>query len=223
MRILLVEDETQLLNAYVKGLKQDGYAIDTASDGLEALELCSINTYDLLVLDINLPKLNGIEVLQQVRSFNASVKIIIVSANRSIEQRIEGLDLGANDYLTKPFDFKELKARIRALLRRDFISQPNVLSIKDFTIDLNLHHIAYKDKQIILTLKEYTILTYLILNRDRIISSEELLEKCWNDEADPFSEAMRVHIYSLRKKIQEATQRDDIIQTVKGVGYRFNP
>ena len=223
MRILLVEDETQLLNAYVKGLKQDGYAIDTASDGLEALELCSINTYDLLVLDINLPKLNGIEVLQQVRSFNASVKIIIVSANRSIEQRIEGLDLGANDYLTKPFDFQELKARIRALLRRDFISQPNVLSIKDFTIDLNLHHIAYKDKQIILTLKEYTILTYLILNRDRIISSEELLEKCWNDEADPFSEAMRVHIYSLRKKIQEATQRDDIIQTVKGVGYRFNP
>lgn len=223
MRILLVEDETQLLNAYVKGLKQDGYAIDTASDGLEALELCSINTYDLLVLDINLPKLNGIEVLKQVRVLNASVKIIIVSANRSIEQRIEGLDLGANDYLTKPFDFKELKARIRALLRRDFTSQPNVLSIKDFIIDLNLHHIAYRDKQIILTLKEYTILTYLIQNRERIISSEELLEKCWNDEADPFSEAMRVHIYALRKKIQEATQRDDVIQTVKGVGYRFNP
>lgn len=223
MRILLVEDETQLLNAYVKGLRQDGYAIDTANNGEDAVELCSINTYDLIVLDINLPKLNGIEVLKQVRLLNESVKIIIVSANRSIEQRIEGLDLGANDYLIKPFDFQELKARIRALLRRDFISQPNVLSIGEFTIDLNLHHITYQGKQIILTLKEYTILTYLIQNKERIISSEELLEKCWNDEADPFSEAMRVHIYALRKKIQEITQRDDVIQTVKGVGYRFNP
>jgi len=223
MRLLLIEDETQLLNAYVKGLKQDGYAIDTASNGEDAVELCGINTYDLIVLDLNLPKLNGIEVLKQVRALNESVKIIIVSANRSIEQRIEGLDLGANDYLTKPFDFLELKARIRALLRRDFISQPNVLSIKDFNVDLNLHQITYQGKLIILTLKEYTILTYLIQNKDRIISSEELLEKCWNDEADPFSEAMRVHIYALRKKIQEATQRDDVIQTVKGVGYRFNP
>ena len=223
MRILLVEDKSQLLNAYVKGLKQDGYAIDTASDGASAVELCEINTYDLVVLDINLPKLNGIEVLKQVRTLNKSVKIIIVSANRSIEQRIEGLDLGANDYLTKPFDFQELRARIRALLRRDFISQPKVLSINDFNIDLNLHQITYQGKMILLTLKEYTILTYLIQNRERIISSEELLEKCWNDEADPFSEAMRVHIYALRKKIQEATQRDDVIQTVKGVGYRFNP
>jgi DNA-binding response OmpR family regulator len=223
MRILLVEDESQLLSAYVKGLKQDGYAIDTASDGATAVELCEINTYDLVVLDINLPKLNGIEVLKQVRSLNKSVKIIIVSANRSIEQRIEGLDLGANDYLTKPFDFQELRARIRALLRRDFISQPKVLSINDFNIDLNLHQITYQGKMILLTLKEYTILTYLIQNRERIISSEELLEKCWNDESDPFSEAMRVHIYALRKKIQEATHRDDVIQTVKGVGYRFNP
>jgi DNA-binding response OmpR family regulator len=223
MRILLVEDEIQLLNAYVKGLKQDGYAIDTANNGDDAVELCTINTYDLIVLDINLPKLNGIEVLKQVRALNESVKIIIVSANRSIDQRIEGLDLGANDYLTKPFDFLELKARIRALLRRDFISQPNVLSVGDFTVDLNLHQVSFLGKQILLTLKEYTILTYLITNRERIISSEELLEKCWNDEADPFSEAMRVHIYALRKKIQEATRRDDIIQTVKDVGYRFNP
>jgi len=223
MRLLLVEDESQLLNAYVKGLKQDGYAIDMASNGEDAVELCSINTYDLIVLDLNLPKLNGIEVLKQVRALNESVKIIIVSANRSIDQRIEGLDLGANDYLTKPFDFAELKARIRALLRRDFISQPNVLSVGAFNIDLNLHQISHQGKQLILTLKEYTILTYLIQNRDRIVSSEELLEKCWNDEADPFSEAMRVHIYALRKKIQEATHRDDVIQTVKGVGYRFNP
>lgn len=223
MRVLLVEDESQLLNAYVKGLKQDGYAIDTAKNGAEAVELCEINTYDLIVLDINLPKLNGIEVLKQVRLLNESVKIIIVSANRSIEQRIEGLDLGANDYLTKPFDFQELRARIRALLRRDFISQPKTIIVNDFTLDMNLHQLTYQDQRIILTLKEYTILSYLIQNRERIISSEELLEKCWNDEADPFSEAMRVHIYALRKKIQEATQRADIIQTVKGVGYRFNP
>jgi DNA-binding response OmpR family regulator len=223
MRLLLVEDESQLLQAYVKGLKQDGYAIDTAKDGESAVELCSINTYDLIVLDLNLPRLHGIEVLKQVRELNQAVKIIIVSANRSIEQRVAGLDLGANDYLTKPFDFQELRARIRALLRRDFLSAPNTISVGDFVLDLNLREVTFQGQRIILTLKEYTLLAVLIQNKDRIVSSEELLEKCWNEEADPFSEAMRVHIYALRKKLNEATRRDDVILTVKGAGYRFNP
>jgi DNA-binding response OmpR family regulator len=223
MRLLLVEDESQLLQAYVKGLKQDGYAIDTAKDGESAVELCSINTYDLIVLDLNLPRLHGIEVLKQIRALNQAVKIIIVSANRSIEQRVAGLDLGANDYLTKPFDFQELRARIRALLRRDFLSAPNTITIGDFVLDLNLHEVTFQGQRIILTLKEYTLLAVLIQNKDRIVSSEELLEKCWNEEADPFSEAMRVHIYALRKKLNEATRRDDVILTVKGAGYRFNP
>jgi two-component system, OmpR family, response regulator len=223
MRLLLVEDESQLLQAYVKGLKQDGYAIDTAKDGESAVELCSINTYDLIVLDLNLPRLHGIEVLKQVRELNQAVKIIIVSANRSIEQRVAGLDLGANDYLTKPFDFQELRARIRALLRRDFLSAPNTMTVGDFVLDLNLREVTFQGQRILLTLKEYTLLAVLIQNKDRIVSSEELLEKCWNEEADPFSEAMRVHIYALRKKLNEATRRDDVILTVKGAGYRFNP
>ena len=223
MRLLLVEDESQLLQAYVKGLKQDGYAIDTAKDGESAVELCSINTYDLIVLDLNLPRLHGIEVLKQVRELNQAVKIIIVSANRSIEQRVAGLDLGANDYLTKPFDFQELRARIRALLRRDFLSQPNTIAVGDFVLDLNLREVTFQGQRILLTLKEYALLAVLIQNKDRIVSSEELLEKCWNEEADPFSEAMRVHIYALRKKLNEATRRDDVILTVKGAGYRFNP
>ena len=143
MRLLLVEDESQLLQAYVKGLKQDGYAIDTAKDGESAVELCSINTYDLIVLDLNLPRLHGIEVLKQIRALNQAVKIIIVSANRSIEQRVAGLDLGANDYLTKPFDFQELRARIRALLRRDFLSSPNTLTVGDFVLDLNLREVTF--------------------------------------------------------------------------------
>ncbi|MEI7668190.1 MAG: response regulator transcription factor [Erysipelotrichaceae bacterium] len=223
MRLLLVEDENQLLNAYAKGLKQEGYALDMAHNGEEALDFFSINTYDLIILDLNIPKINGINVLKQIRQSNQEVKIIIVSANRSIDQRIEGLDYGANDYMLKPFDFSELKARIRALLRRDFKMQPNVLDINDFRIDLSLHQVFYQEKIILLTLKEYSILSYLAQNHDRIISAEELLEKCWNEDADPFSEAMRVHIYSLRKKIAEVTQRDDIILTVKGVGYRLNP
>ena len=223
MRLLLVEDESQLLQAYVKGLKQDGYAIDTAKDGESAVELCSINTYDLIVLDLNLPRLHGIEVLKQIRALNQAVKIIIVSANRSIEQRVAGLDLGANDYLTKPFDFQELRARIRALLRRDFLSSPNTIAVGDFVLDLNLREVTFRGQRILLTLKEYALLAVLIQNKDRIVSSEELLEKCWNEEADPFSEAMRVHIYALRKKLNEATRRDDVIITVKGAGYRFNP
>jgi len=223
MRLLLVEDENQLLNAYAKGLKQEGYALDMAHNGEEALDFFSINTYDLIVLDLNIPKINGINVLKQIRQSNQEVKIIIVSANRSIDQKIEGLDNGANDYMLKPFDFSELKARIRALLRRDFKIQPNVIDIHDFRIDLSLHQVYYQDKIILLTLKEYSILSYLAQNHDRIISAEELLEKCWNEDADPFTEAMRVHIYSLRKKIAEVTQRDDIILTVKGVGYRLNP
>jgi DNA-binding response OmpR family regulator len=223
MRLLLVEDENQLLNAYAKGLKQEGYALDMAHNGEEALDFFSINTYDLIILDLNIPKIHGINVLKQIRQSNQEIKIIIVSANRSIDQRIEGLDNGANDYMLKPFDFSELKARIRALLRRDFKMQPNVFDIHDFRIDLSLHQVFYQDKIILLTLKEYSILSYLAQHHDRIISAEELLEKCWNEDADPFSEAMRVHIYSLRKKIAEVTQRDDIILTVKGVGYRLNP
>lgn len=222
MRILLVEDEVPLIEALEKGLKKDGYAIDCALTGRDASELLFINTYDLVVLDINLPDESGLNLLKSLRERDNQVRVLILSANRSIEDRIIGLDWGANDYLTKPFDFQELKARIRALLRRDFNSKPTVLKAGGFSVDLALHRVNYQGIEIPLTLKEYSIFSYLVLHGDRIVSSEELLEHIWNEEADPFSDVMRVHIYSLRKKLSQATGGLTVIQTVKGAGYRFD-
>lgn len=222
MRLLIVEDEIQLVEALVKGLKKDGYAIDTALNAADASELLAINQYDLVVLDINLPDDSGLNVLKTLRESDDKVRVIILSANRSIDDRIQGLDIGANDYLTKPFDFQELKARIRALLRRDFNSMPTILSQGDFTVDPALHRVKYQDHEIPLTLKEYSIFSYLVRNCDRIVSSEELLEHIWSEEADPFSDVMRVHIYSLRKKLSAATGGLTVIQTIKGSGYRFD-
>lgn len=222
MRILLVEDEVPLIEALEKGLKKDGYAIDCALTGRDASELLFVNTYDLVVLDINLPDDSGLNLLKNLRERDMQVRVLILSANRSIEDRIIGLDWGANDYLTKPFDFQELKARIRALLRRDFNSKPTVLKAGGFTVDLALHRVQYEGIEIPLTLKEYSIFSYLVLHGDRIVSSEELLEHIWNEEADPFSDVMRVHIYSLRKKLSQATGGRTVIQTVKGAGYRFD-
>ena len=222
MRILLVEDEVPLIEALEKGLKKDGYAIDCALTGRDASELLFINNYDLVVLDINLPDDSGLNLLKSLRERDMQVRVLILSANRSIEDRIIGLDWGANDYLTKPFDFQELKARIRALLRRDFNSKPTVLKAGGFSVDLALHRVNYEGIEIPLTLKEYSIFSYLVLHGDRIVSSEELLEHIWNEEADPFSDVMRVHIYSLRKKLSQATGGLTVIQTVKGAGYRFD-
>lgn len=221
MRLLIVEDEEDLLYALQKGLQQESYAVDIASDGATALELLTINTYDLLVLDINLPELNGYTLLKNLREQNNTIKVIIVSAHREIEDRIKGLDLGANDYLVKPFDFSELKARIRALLRREFASKP--MQIKEGHLEVNLltNKMTYNKNELPLTRKEYSIFKYLIENKGRVISSEELLEHVWDDSADPFSSSVRVHIYSLRKKINNLGDEKLKIETIKGVGYIY--
>ncbi len=221
LRILVVEDEVDILQALKQGLKKEGYAVDMAGDGEVALELVNVNSYDLILLDINLPYVNGYDILKSVREKNSDVAVIIASANREIEDRIKGLDLGANDYMVKPFDLRELKARIRALLRREFKSAPNIIEDGHFKIDLGTLKVSYKDKEIILTLKEYSIFAYLVKNKGRVISANELFEHIWNDEADPFSEVLRVHVYALRKKLNLATGKDDIIKTLKGVGYMF--
>ncbi len=221
LRILVVEDEVDILQALKQGLKKEGYAVDIAEDGEVALELVAVNSYDLILLDINLPYVNGYDILKIVREKNSDVAVIIASANREIEDRIKGLDLGANDYIVKPFDLRELKARIRALLRREFKSAPNIITDGHFKIDLGTLKVSYKDKEIILTLKEYSIFAYLVKNRGKVISANELFEHIWNDEADPFSEVLRVHVYSLRKKLNLATGKDNIIKTLKGVGYMF--
>lgn len=221
VRLLIVEDEIDILTALQKGLKNEGYAVDITNNGEEALELLSFNSYELLVLDINLPGIDGFEILKVLREKDTTTRVIIVSANREIEDKIRGLDLGANDYLVKPFDFLEFKARIRALMRREFSIKPTVINEEGLKIDLSTHNVTYNDDVINLTLKEYSILQYLVQNKDRIVSSEELISCVWDENADPFTTVIRVHIYSLRKKLTAISGRKNFIQTIKGVGYLF--
>lgn len=220
MRLLIVEDEADIVHALQRGLKNEGYAVDVAIDGEEALEFLSVNTYDLLVLDINLPGVDGFYILEKLRESDINTRVIIVSANREIEDRIKGLDLGANDYLVKPFDFLELTARIRALLR-EFASKPSIINEGKLSIDLSKHKVTYDDEAINLTLKEYSLLKYLVQNKDKIISSEELINHVWDENADPFTTVIRVHVYSLRKKLTAVSGNENMIKTIKGVGYLF--
>lgn len=218
MRILIVEDEIDLCNAIAEGLDIDGYAVDKCYDGESAFELISVEKYDLVILDLNLPKMDGIEILKAVRKQNNNLKILILSARDHVSDKVLGLDLGANDYLVKPFDFEELEARIRNLLRRKFIQEDNILEFKEISLDTS-KRIAYVHKApLSLTKKEFALLEYFLLNRDKVISQEELMEHIWNMEADSFSNAVRVHIASLRKKIKGALGYDPI-QTKIGEGY----
>lgn len=218
MRILIVEDEIDLCNAIAEGLDIDGYAVDKCYDGESAFELISVEKYDLVILDLNLPKMDGIEILKAVRKQNNNLKILILSARDHVSDKVLGLDLGANDYLVKPFDFEELEARIRNLLRRKFIQEDNILEFKEISLDTS-KRIAYVHKaHLALTKKEFALLEYFLLNRDKVISQEELMEHIWNMEADSFSNAVRVHIASLRKKIKGALGYDPI-QTKIGEGY----
>ena len=219
MKILVVEDELSLQKAIVKGLRKFGYAIDFASDGEDALFLVGVNFYDLIVLDLNLPKLDGIEVLKEVRKSNQEIKILILSARSEVENKIEGLDLGANDFLSKPFHFNELEARIRALLRRKFIQQNSTISFCDLKLDTAKKVVLCGEEKIDITKKEYRILEYLVLRRGTVISTEELIEHIWESDADLFSNSFKVQINSLKKKLFEKTGNNSIIQNSRGMGY----
>lgn len=218
MKLLVVEDEEMLLNVISKGLKRCGYAVDKAEDGETALELFKLNEYDLIVLDLNLPKLDGMEVLRRIRESNSSIKVLILSARSEIEDRILGLDDGANDYLVKPFDFLELEARIRCLLRQSIIMQDTVIKIKELIIDTKRKSAVINGKALELTRKEYGILEYLVLNKNQMISAEVLIEHVWDSEIDLFSNTFKFHMSSLRKKIAELTALE-LIKNSRGQGY----
>ena len=219
MKILVVEDELSLQKAIVKGLRKFGYAVDSVSDGEQALYFVSVNFYDLIVLDLNLPELDGIEVLKEVRKVNQEIKVLILSARSEVENKIEGLDLGANDFLSKPFHFNELEARIRALLRRKFIQQDCIISFYGLSLDTVKKVVLHGNEKVSLTKKEYSILEYLIMHRGAVISAEKLIEHIWESDADLFSNSFKVQINSLRKKLFEKTNSNSIIQNSRGMGY----
>lgn len=214
MKLLIVEDELSLQKALCKGFAKLGYAVDAAADGEEALERYYSSFYDVIVLDLNLPKLDGIEVLKEIRKEDPETRIIILSARSEVEDKVLGLDLGANDYLAKPFHFRELEARVRALLRRDFSVISAKITVSGITVDTALKKVFCRGKEIPLTRKEYGILEYLFIKRGRVVSNETLLEHVWDSNADLFSNALRVHIASIRKKLP-----GDIIKNVRGQGY----
>lgn len=218
MRILVVEDEPELRETIAEGLRMDGYAVDTSADGANAYELARIEPYDLLLLDLNLPEMNGFEVLRALRCDKPDLKVLILTARSDVDDKVEGLDLGANDYLTKPFAFKELEARIRALLRRQFTQQETVLTHGGLALDTKTRTASANGQNLALTRKELALLEYFMRNKGRVISAEELIEHVWDGSVDSFSNAIRVHITSLRKKIRETMDLNPIENRI-GEGY----
>lgn len=220
MKLLLVEDEALLSKSVAKGLRILGYSVDCAYDGEEALYMYDINDYDLMILDLNLPGLDGMEVLRRIRQQDEEFRILILSARNTLEDKISGLDSGSNDYLTKPFEFRELEARIRSLLRRNFTTRDTSLRCGSLRMDTAARLVWCGDRQMDLTKKEYSLLEYLMIHAGKVVSAEELIEHAWDSETDLFSSAFRFQIHSLRKKL-DAAGAGDYIVTQRGLGYRL--
>lgn len=218
MRLLVVEDEKKLCDMIAKSLHQAGYEVDTCNDGEEALEMICAEMYDLIVLDLNLPGMDGMDILRELRKENEETKVLILSARSQIADKVEGLDAGANDYMEKPFHLQELEARIRSLTRRKFVQKDVCLESGGIKFDTVRREAYAKGKMISLTRKENGILEYLLLNPGRPVSQEELMEHVWDGRVDAFSNSIRVHISALRKKLRTALGYDPIRNRI-GEGY----
>jgi DNA-binding response OmpR family regulator len=218
MRILITEDERELASAIARGLRKQGYATDIAYDGEEALFMVEVNDYDLVILDLNLPKIDGVEVCKNIRSAGSAMGILMLTARSGLDDRIKGLEQGADDYLVKPFHFPELLARVRAILRRKGEPRNIILKTGDLVIDPNTLKGYFKDSAILFTAKEFSIVEYLMRNVGRIVSPEELLEHVWGEDANLFTQVIKVHIGNIRKKLRNVGA-GDIVSTVKGRGY----
>lgn len=220
MRLLVVEDETDLADAVAAGLKRQGYAVDVAYDGETALEKGLVNDYDLVCLDLNLPGVDGLEVCRRLREQAPHTRVLMLTARDAVEDRVAGLDQGGDDYLVKPFDFDELTARVRALLRRDAGRSGATLHVGDLVLDDASHEARRADHLLPLTPKEFALLRYFMANPRRVLSAEELLEHVWDEFADPFTNTVRVTVMTLRRKL-EAAGDGQPIETVVGKGYRL--
>ena len=218
MRILVVEDEPKIARFIKKGLTEEGYAVDVARDGEEALAFARAAPYDLIVLDLMLPKIDGITVCRKLRKDDIEVSLLILTAKDSIEDRVLGLDAGADDYLVKPFAFAELLARIRALLRRPQAMSSNVLEVGDLVLDVQKHRVERGGVQVELTSRELSLLEYMMRNPCQVLTRTQIMEHVWNYDFYAGSNVVDVYIRYLRKKIDEGHD-DKLIKTMRGVGY----
>jgi DNA-binding response OmpR family regulator len=221
VRLLVVEDELDFAQALARGLRQQGYAIDVALDGAQGWELAEVNEYDLLILDLNLPGMDGLEVCRRLRANQPSLLILMLTARDRPDERVAGLDLGADDYMVKPFHFAELLARVRALLRRDMRVRTLLLQYADLKLDPTTRVAWQGNRRLELTSKEFGILDYLLRHQGEIVSQEALLEHVWDMRANPLTNTVRVHVNSLRRKLGDMAETPRYIETVVAQGYRL--
>lgn len=222
MRILVVDDEVELAEAVARGLRREGYAVDVANDGSEALSKALINGYDLVCLDITMPGTDGREVCRTIRGATLGVqpRVLMLTARDSLDDRVAGLDDGADDYLVKPFAFPELLARVRSLLRRDTVVSTSILQVGEVVLDDARHEARRGDRLLDLTAKEFALLRYFMTRPGEVLSQETLLEHVWDEHADPFTNTVRVTVGTLRRKIASDGE-DALLETVIGRGYRL--
>lgn len=219
MRILIVEDNQKLAQYIKQMFEEEGYAVDSATDGETGERMAEGGSYDAVILDVMLPLKDGIAVCKELRFADMNAPVLMLTARGDVDDRVLGLDSGADDYLVKPFEMKELLARTRALLRRPHEKFIDILTVQDLLLDPTKHVVTKKNKPISLTQKEYSILEYLMRNVDTVVTREQLLEHCWDFAYSAFSNITDVYIRQLRKKLKDTNEH--YIQTIRGVGYKF--
>jgi DNA-binding response OmpR family regulator len=223
MRVLVVEDEHKIANAIKKGLHRESYAVDVVHDGIDGYDLAAAEQFDVLILDIMLPGMDGIEICKKLREQQVHTPILMLTSKSQIEEKVIGFNSGADDYLTKPFAFAELLVRIKALTRRPQSTLGTVLSVGDLTIDTNNYEVTRAGQKIRLSNKEYSLLEYLMRHKDNVITKDQIINHVWNYDADVLPNSVEVYIRHLRKKIDEPHPKKPLIHTVKGFsGYKIS-
>ncbi len=220
MRLLLVEDDARIARFVAKGLREQAYAVDVATTGNDALYQAAISTYDLVILDVMIPGRDGFEVCRELRKSGQRMPILMLTARDAVEDRITGLDQGADDYLTKPFEFRELLARLRALLRRSGELRPAKITVADLVLDTGAQTVWRAGRSVPLTTKEYALLEYLARNAGRVVGRAEIAEHVWDETFDPFSNLIEVYVNRVRRKI-DANSSEPLLHTRRGAGYFF--
>lgn len=221
MRILVVEDREEIASFISRGLREEGYAVDVAEDGRKGLSMGRVYTYDLIITDVMMPKLNGVEMVRELRNSGVQSPVLMLTVLNEVEDRVKGLDAGADDYLVKPFAFMELQARVRALLRRpEGQNKSTLLTVEDLALDTVKHAVYRSGERIDLTPREFALLEYLMRNSGRILSRSVLIDHVWDMSFDSDTNLVDVYIRYLRKKVDDAYDRK-LIHTVRGVGYRL--
>ena len=216
MKILLIEDDSNIVSFLQRGLIEEGHSIDISLDGEEGEYLACINSYDLIILDWMLPSKSGIEILNSLREKSISTSVLMLTAKSEIDDKVLGLNSGADDYLSKPFSFKELTARIDAIYRRSLSDGKNIITVKDLIIDINKRVVKKENSEILLSAKEYELLLFLIKNKNSMVSNGMIEDQLWNNEEFTNSNVIQVTIYNLRKKIGK-----DLITSFRGLGYKI--